>query len=581
MICDIYTREEKVVNDEPGIDSSTMKSGIGRRAFLFGSAGAAALGAIAPSGRFPSFAAVESARASSGGGGGGIVRPSDPRYLDLQTGNNVRFVAQPDYVHLIGNAEEARQAVQAAVEAGKRVSVRSGGHCFADFVCNSEVEVILDLSTMTGVSYDEEMRAFAVEPGARLSNVYEQLFKGWGVTLPGGICYSVGIGGHVVGGGYGLLSRSHGLVVDHLYAVEVVTVDADGTASVHIATRDSKGALGDLWWAHTGGGGGNFGVVTKYWFRSPSATGTDPAEQLIAAPSRVLVNALAFPWESIDEAKFRRLLENWGAWHEEFKDPGTPESHLSSLFNLNHKAHGSLGMFTQIDADAPDARGVMERFVTCITEGVDVRTQAMATPSGELPALPEFYRTREISWMQATRTVGADNPTITNPTSRGAHKSAYFKKRFTDAQLQVMWRQITREDFANPDTMMVIFSFGGAVNAVAKEATANVQRDSIFKICLQTFWPDEADDEFYLAWTRETFEGMFASSGGVPVPDEQLDGCYINYPDTDMADPNRNRSGTPWSELYYRGNYPRLQRAKKSWDPRNFFTHSLGVELPD
>lgn len=126
----------------------------------------------------------------------------------------------------------------------------------------------------------------------------------------------------------------------------------------------------------------------------------------------------------------------------------------------------------------------------------------------------------------------------------------------------------------------MLFSFGGQVNAVAPDATANVQRRSAFKLCLQTFWPDESDDDFFLAWERETFEGMFAATGGVPVPNEQLDGCYINYPDVDMADPARNRSGTGWQELYFKANYPRLQRAKQSWDPTNFFTHSLGIELP-
>jgi hypothetical protein len=562
-------------------NSATSTSNVGRRAFLFGSAGTAAAGAlVALENANPLTATAATTAGNALAPTGTVITPGDSRYLDMMTGNNVRFVAKPDYVRLIGSAKDAEAAVRTAVLAGKKVSVRSGGHCFADFVCNPDIEVILDLSTMTDVSYDPKMRAFAVEPGARLLNVYEKLFKGWGVTIPGGICYSVGAGGHIAGGGYGLLTRAHGLVVDHLYAVEVVTVDAHENVSTRIATRDSTGALGDLWWAHTGGGGGNFGVVTKYWFRSPGATGTNPSDLLVKAPSRVLVSALSFPWDQVDETEFRRLMTNWNAWHERYKDPGTPESHLSSLFNLNHRAHGSLGMFTQIDADAPDAAGVLHRFIAAITDGVSVASEPMATPSGELPALPDFYETKQISWMQATRTVGTNNPTITNPTSRGAHKSAYFKKGFTSQQLRVMWKQMTRTDFTNPDTMMVVFSFGGQVNAVAEDATANAQRDTIFKICLQTFWQDEKDDAFYLGWERETFEGLFPNTGGVPVPGEQMDGCYINYPDVDMADPKRNRSGVPWSTLYYKGNYPRLQRAKQRWDPTNYFTHHLGVELP-
>lgn len=557
----------------------------GRRAFLLGAAGTAAVGTLTALDPLRPTATAATGQVVPGGRGGTglsdpVVTPEDSRYLELRTGNNARFVARPDYVRLISDAADAEAAVRDAVRSGKRVSVRSGGHCFADLVCHPDVEVILDLSTMTDVYYDHAMRAFAVEPGARLLQVYEKLFKGWGVTIPGGICFGVGAGGHIAGGGYGLLSRSHGLVVDHLYAVEVVTVDAARRVRTRVATRDSKGALGDLWWAHTGGGGGNFGVVTKYWFRSPDAVGTDPSAQLVKAPSRVLVNALSFPWAQIDRREFDRLMTNWNEWHERYREPGAPEAHLSSLFNLNHLAHGSLGMFTQIDADAPDASGVLRRFVEKITDGVNVRTAPMDTPSGELGAMPEFYDTQALSWMQATKTVATNNPTINSPTSRGMHKSAYFRRGFTPEQLDVMWTQLTRPDFTNPDTMMVVFSFGGQVNAVAPDATANAQRDSIFKICLQTFWQDGADDDFYVGWERETFEALFPRSGGVPVPDDQVDGCYINYPDTDMADPARNRSGVPWSTLYYKGNYPRLQRAKQRWDPTNYFTHSLGVELP-
>jgi hypothetical protein len=562
--------------------STADKARLGRRGFLFGSAGTAATGALLALDPLHTAPAGAAELASRNGLPltGTTITAGDSRYLDLMTGNNVRFVAKPDYVRIIGSAKDAVSAVRDAVRAGKKVSIRSGGHCFADFVCNPSVEVILDLSTMTDVYYDPKMKAFAVEPGARLLNVYEKLFKGWGVTIPGGICYSVGAGGHIAGGGYGLLSRSHGLVVDHLHAVEVVTVDATGHVSTQVATRESRGALGDLWWAHTGGGGGNLGVVTKYWFRSPGAHGSNPADQLMKAPSRVLVSALSFPWDKVDETKFRRLMTNWNIWHEKNKAPGRPESNLSSLFNLNHKAHGSLGMFTQIDADAPDAAGVLRRFIEAITDGVGISSEPMTSPSGELPALPDFHETKELSWMQATRTVGTNNPTITNPTSRGAHKSAYFKRGFTTEQLAVMWKQMTRPDFTNPDTMMVVFSFGGQVNAVAEDATANAQRDTIFKICLQTFWQDEKDDDFFLGWERETFEAMFPRTGGVPVPGDQMDGCYINYPDVDMADPARNTSGVPWSALYFKGNYPRLQRAKQSWDPTDYFTHSLGIELP-
>ena len=79
----------------------------------------------------------------------------------------------------------------------------------------------------------------------------------------------MGAGGHVTAGGYGLLSRLHGLTVDYLYAVEVVCVDADGKAAAIEVSLDSPETDEQaLLWAHQGGGGGNFGIVTRFWDRA-------------------------------------------------------------------------------------------------------------------------------------------------------------------------------------------------------------------------------------------------------------------------------------------------------------------------
>lgn len=81
--------------------------------------------------------------------------------------------------------------------------------------------------------------------------------------------------GQFSGGGYGPLARRYGLVAAHLYGVEVATVARDGSVNLTTATRN--GPHVDLWWAHTGGGGGNFGIVARYLLRSPGSHGSDPA----------------------------------------------------------------------------------------------------------------------------------------------------------------------------------------------------------------------------------------------------------------------------------------------------------------
>ncbi|MFD3557685.1 FAD-binding protein [Streptomyces goshikiensis] len=548
---------------------------IGRRALFRGAA--ATVSAVAGSAALGGVTAAPAVADEIVGGGqdalgarttaptGATITPSDPRYAQLTTGNNQRYVAAPSYVKMIKSAPDAAAAVTAAYRAGKRVSVRSGGHCFSNFVCNPDVQVILDCSEMTYVGYDPAMRAFAVEPGARLLNVYEALYKGWGVTLPGGVCYGVGAGGHIAGGGYGLLSRRNGLVVDHLYAVEVVTVDASGTARIVRATREPNDPNRDLWWAHTGGGGGNFGVVTRYWLRSPNAPGgsaATPESQLVSPPSHVLMHIQGIPWSQLDEAKFSRLVKNFGAWHEANSAPNSPQRNLSSILNVYSKASGMLNLVTQVDAGVPDAAAMLDTYLNQVLDGV---TTARAA-------------SRKLPWLQAASLIGTINTTLNDPTLRGAHKSAYMRTNFTDAQLASLYASMTAADYTNPRAMLILFSFGGQVNAVAPDATAIPQRSSAFKMLYQTFWNSAAEDSTHIAWLRTLYANMHAATGGVPGLDGQTDGCYINYPDTDMADPAQNTSGVPWQRLYYKGNYARLQQVKARWDPSDYFRHSMSVK---
>src|ERR671924_528201 len=72
--------------------------------------------------------------------------------------------------------------------------------------------------------------------------------------------------------------------------------------------------------------------------------------------------------------------------------------------------------------------------------------------------------------------------------------------------------------------------------------------------------PDE--DERHLTWTRTLYRDVFAATGGVPVPNDRTGGCYINWPDPDLLEAEWNQSGVPWSELYYGGDYKKIQGAQ-------------------
>lgn len=506
-----------------------------------------------------------------------IVTPDDARYDDLRVANNTRWVAQPDSIVLVGEGTQIPDFVQQAVNANSRLSVKAGGHCYADFVLNDQVKTVLDVSRLSDVFYDQQMGAFAVEPGGVLLETYKKLYRGWGVTIPGGMCYSVGAGGHVVGGGYGLLSRRHGTTVDHLHAVEVVCVDGHRRSRTIRATSDPSDPHHDLWWAHTGGGGGNFGVITKYWFRSPGKSGRRPDDTLITAPRAVLVSVVAIPWESLDQDRFTHLVNAYGRWHEEHIFADRPAADLCSFLMMNHKANGTMGLLTVIDADAPDAQATIDGFVSELLDPIGLQRQHLTVPVGEIAAMPGFAEPQRIPWLHSMILLGTNNATLTNPDLRGDHKSALLKKRFTPEQIAVLYQNLTRTDHTNPQSMVVLLSYGGQINQRPSDATASVQRSSAFKGLFQSFWSGTDNDAANIAWTRDVFTGVFANTGGYPVPGEQTEGCYINYPDADIRNPQVNRSGTPWSTLYYGDNYDRLLQVKQKYDPLNVFHFSQSI----
>ncbi len=367
---------------------------------------------------------------------------------------------------------------------------------------NSDVRVVIDMSELNGAYFDAQYNAFVIESGATLLKAYQDLYRGWGVTIPGGMCYSVGAGGHVCGGGYGLLSRKHGLTVDHLYAVEVVTVDKSGTAASVLATREPDDPNRDLWWAHTGGGGGNFGVVTRYLFRSPGATGTDPSSLLVTPPREVLVSALSLPWSDLDQGSYTTLVRNYGAWHVANSSASSPYAALCSFLMMNHQANETVGLLTVMDATVSGASGLLDDYLRDVIGTVGARSGPVNTKVGEIGPMPDYYTPQKLPWLEAMKFVGTNNPILTNPTVRGAHKSAYLRANLADAQIETMFQN------------------------------------------------------------------------------DRTDGCYINYPDMDINDPQVNRSGVPWSTLYYTTNYPKLQQVKATYDPLNVFRHNQSIELP-
>jgi aclacinomycin oxidase len=155
-----------------------------------------------------------------------------------------------------------------------------------------------------------------------------------------------------------------------------------------------------------------------------------------------------------------------------------------------------------------------------------------------------------------------------------------LKQPLTDRQIDVACDHLTRDDCDIAGGLLGLASYGGRINAVAPDATAAAQRRSIVDLACTAGWLAPADADANLSWVRAFYRDLFADSGGVPVPGDATEGAFINHPDTDLADAAWNRSGVPWTTLYYQDNVARLQRVKARWDPRNVFRHALSIPRP-
>ncbi|ANN15893.1 FAD-linked oxidase [Amycolatopsis orientalis] len=493
------------------------------------------------------------------------VVPGDPRYEDLiRRGHNPRFAHRPDEVHPVRSTDEVVRVVADAVRAGRRIAVRSGGHCGEDLVDNPAVQVLIDISQMSHVDFDHERRAFMVEAGATMEQVYRTLYFGWGVTVPGGVCLSVGAGGHFGGGGFGALSRSLGTVAEYIEAVEVVVVDDEGEARAVVATRDPKDPHHDLWWAHTGAGSGSFGVVTRYWLRSATAADEAPARSLPAPPSAIQCDLVMWDWPDLAaQDVFVRFMANHGKWSERNSDPDSAATALHSVLMIPHQAAGKIVLDVQTDASAPGAEKLADDLVDALASGV-------AEPSLRIRAVRSW-------WQGMLATTVSKDPIPQDAQSRAKVKSGYLRRSFTDDQFATVHAHLTTADYAHPEAYLCLVSYGGRVNAVAPTATSLAQRDSVLKVLFGVNWTQPDEDDSHLRWVREFYRDVYRETGGVPVPGEVSDGAYINYADADLADPVWNTSGVPWHALYHKENYARLQRVKARWDPNDVFRHRLSV----
>jgi len=499
------------------------------------------------------------------------VFPGSASFESLTKGFNARWSApHAQAVYLPLRPSGVPAAISAAQRDGHAgaLRVRGGGHCYEDFVFNPATTAILDMSLLNDVGFDAEKGVFYAEAGANNYDLQSRLIR-MGRTLPGGSCPTVGLGGHVSGGGFGVLSRCYGLTVDWLTGVALTHMKSGSPEPIAVS-KQSTGAEADLFWAHTGGGGGNFGVITRYDFA-----------ELPRAPTSAVVSIYGWDWPTI--------IANGGASHLagiialfEALCAALPASSFAIL-KLAHQDAGQVQIIVQdvqfngAEATADSAAIVSREMAKC---GLTATSNTLRALPGQ-PALPEPASRTEMSWWEAITFFGGSS----GEPFCFKHKSAFLNTGFTQRDCETIYRHLTRRmEVPLTASLLQVDSYGGAINSVCRTDTAAWHRVSNLELQYQTYWlpeghgvPPATVEATHLAWIRDFYAEIYAHLGGTPDPARdtggQWDGCYINYPDRDLAEDGARHA----LDLYYGDNLPRLIRTKAAWDPKDVFQHRLSI----
>lgn len=567
---------------------SIDKSGQSRRNFLTGAA--VTVGAVGLAGLVPAQAAaapnvLRAPAARSASARRPMIRSDRQGYNRRWFAPNLKGVYVPTSTDQVANV-----VTEALSTHGKNVKVTSGRHCYEDFVYNDQTHAVIDMSALNQVGFDPEYNSYFVDAGCENWTVYRTMLNAFNKTLPAGSCYSVGAGGHITGGGYGLLSRLHGLTIDHVTAVDIVTWDARSSSAKmrHVSEKSSDAAERDLFWALRGGGGGNFGVIVRYYFADPPT-----------APAHATIWTLAWNWSDMTSASFSNLLA-------EYADMVTtmPETDFS-LLRLTHVAKGQLGMTIQIAAPAGtnfvEHRRKAEASVASATKRFSAIAPAVRLVKplgghlGYMSAVPVSSSAVHLTYLEALQDLNGIGP---NEFSK--YKSAYLKKAFPADQVAAIynWLNVTPAGADMSQALVQVDSYGGEINKRSSTATAVPQRSSIMKLQYQTYWNNDsvpgnrnaapylAQAETHLTWLNDLYRAVYAEYGGTPNPANDttgtVDGCYYNYPDSQLGThANGDADKALW--LYFldnlRNNPRNLVSVKKHWDPENYFHHAQSIPV--
>lgn len=433
----------------------------------------------------------EAVRALSDALDGDLLSASSSDYDDARTIWNAMIDRRPGLIVMCESAEDVAQGVRFAAEHGALLSIHGAGHNIAgNAVCDGGV--MISFARMNDVTVDAEARTVRVQPGATLGDL-DAATQAHALAVPTGINSTTGIAGLTLGGGFGWLSRKHGMTIDNLLSADVVL--ADGSTVVASETENA-----DLFWGLRGGGG-NFGVATSFEFQA-HPVGPEVMSGLIVHPfsdARDVLRAYRdFLKDTPDEVT---------VWCVMRKAPPLPF--------LPEEVHGTevvilAAMYAGDMADGEAALAPLRAFGNPIADVISPHPFAgwqQAFDPLLVPGARNYWKTHDFDAMS----------------DEMIDKALEFVATLPDPQCEVFFAQV-----------------GGAQGRVADDATAYQGRSAAYVMNVHGRWSDAAQDATCIGWCRDLYDGMAPFSTGE---------AYVNFMTEEEVDRVESAYGSSYSRL--------------------------------
>jgi FAD/FMN-containing dehydrogenase len=388
---------------------------------------------------------------------GELVLPDDPGYARARRVWNGMIDKMPAAVIYCADTDDVIASVNFARTRNLAVAVRAGGHNVAgSSVCDAGV--VIDVSRMKRIEVDPAGRVAHAQAGLNLGE-FDAATQAYGLATTMGVNADTGMAGLTLGGGFGKLGRKHGLSCDNLLAAEIVT--ADGRV-----LRASAAENADLFWAIRGGGG-NFGIITRFDYR------------LFPVGPLLLAGSVLYAYSNAREAM---------RFYHAFANTAPDELSLDAA------------LVTEPSGDR--CFSISACYVGPIDEG-----ERVLKPLRD-HGVPVEDRIAPTSYLQ----IQSAGDTIF-PRGRRYYWKAQFMREITDEAIDLLLAHY----IAAPTGSRIVFQqVGGAISRIPIADTPYANRDALYDCFPISIWDDSADDEAHIQWARDLWDAMRPfSTGGV------------------------------------------------------------------